>query len=438
MINVGFSTPAPGTGVGRTLTVTGFTENDGQVDNQGHDQFQLLQILVRFAPGPQQVKATVNQDGTWSATGTVPSTIQHGNPVDITFTADVLATSSSGDQPSGYEVIDTLHLVAEQTPPQVIIDPFLDDRTVEQLPFRLPVLSGRALDSSGITSVQYTLDGGPRLNMDGIIAGPTQLDWTKINLDFGAGQHTIEVIAVDGLGNEGRASATMTVRLSDPTTPPPPPPPAGTPVEIGFTPTFRHTNWINNVDRIEAGGPNGFNVRYDAIDSDLRQMSTVVGQINTALNSPGTGSGQQVLTPGLDFVTVSQGSGGDWTYDRAGAVHPAGGTGGGAAVMDLTLPDQIRLGTFRALGLYPGSPVRFNLILLRASLSDATKTDELTRITLSGPGITNPYDVTVPVLDRFALVDTGAFRYYVLGTAELIQTPGAVSVATIQFAFTSA
>lgn len=436
MINAGFSTPAPGTGVGRTLTVTGFTEDDGQVDNQGHDQFSLLQILVRFAPGPQQVKATVNQDGTWTATGTIPATIRHGDQVDITFTASVLATSSSGDQPSGYDVIDTLHLVGEQTPPQVIIDPFVNDRTVQQLPLRIPVVSGRALDSSGVTSVQYTIDGGPRLNMDGISAGPTQTEWTKVNLDFGAGQHTLEVIAVDAFGNEGRASTPVIVRVG--TQPPPPPPPPVTPVDLRFTPTFRHTNWVNNVDRIEAGGPNGFNVRYDAIDSDLAQMSTVVGQISGALSTPGGTPGEQRLTPGLDFVTVSQGSGGDWTYDNAGAVHPAGGTGGGSAVMDLTLPDRIKLRQFRALGLYPGSPVRFTLVLSRTSLTDASRTDELTRITISGSGITNPYDITVPVLDGFASVDNSAFRYSVLGSAELIQTPSAVSVATIQFVYTAA
>jgi len=436
MINVGFSTPAPGSGVGRTLTVTGFTEDDGQVDNQGHDQFSLLQILVRFAPGTQQVRATVNQDGTWTATGTIPASIRHGDAVEITFIASVLATSSHGDPPAGIDVVETLHLVGEQTPPQVIIDPFVNDRTVDQLPLRLPVVSGRATDSSGVASVQYTIDGGPRLNMDGIIADPTKIEWTKVNLDFGAGQHTLEVIAVDSFGNEGRASTPVTVRVG--TTPPPPPPPTGTPVDIGFTPTFRHTNWVNNVDRIEAGGPNGFNVRYDAIDSDLRQMSTVVDQIDTALGTPGGTPGPQRLTPGLDFVTVSQGSGGDWTYDNTGAVHPAGGTGGGSAVMDLTLPDRIRLLEFRALGLYPGSPVRFTLVLLRSSLTDVSRTDELTRITVSGSGITNPYDITVPVIEGFASVDNSAFRYYVLGGAELIQTPSAVSVATVQFVYTAA
>ena len=213
--------------------------------------------------------------------------------------------------------------------------------------------------------------------------------------------------------------------------------------DLSFTPTFQHTNWIDNVDRIQAGGPNGFNVRFDAIDSDLRQASAVVQQINAALALPGGGppTGTQLLTPGLGLVSVPGFSGGNgWFYDATGAAHPAGGTGGDGAVMDLTLPDQARLLSFRAVGLYAGSPVTLNISLLRESLASTSRTpDLLATITNSTAGFTNPYDVTVPVNAEFAAVDTGTFRYYILASATLVSTDGSANttLATVQLAYSA-
>lgn len=434
MIGVAFSSPAPGSSVGRTFTVTGTWSDDGTVDNQGHDQFSLLQILVDFGANRfPKVAATIG-DGTWSATGSVPAGTRRGDVLNITFTADVLAISSSGDQPGGYQVVDTRQVVAEQTPPQVVIDPFPNDRTVNQLPFRLPLLSGRALDASGVTSVQYAIDDGPRNAMDSVAGDPAQVNWSKANLDFGAGEHTLVVFATDSFGNEGTASTPVIVRLSQA----PPPPPPDIPVDLTFTPTFRHTNWINNVDRIEAGGPNGFNVRYDAIDSDLRQASTVVDQIDAALKAGGVHAGEQRVTLGVDLVSLQNPGQNGWFYDEAGAAHPAGGTGGGTAMMGLSLPDGSRLKSFRAAGLYGGVPLILSITLARVSLADENQSDKLAEVA-SGPGFTNPYDATVPVDAALATVDNTSFRYLVRADARFVGAEGSgpTTLSTVQLVYTA-
>ncbi|QKV80423.1 Ig-like domain-containing protein [Amycolatopsis sp. Hca4] len=401
--------------------MTGTYFDDGTVDNQGHDQFSILQILVDFGANRfPKVAATIG-NGTWSATGSIPAGVRHGDVVTLSFDASILALSSSGDQPGGYDVIDTRQVVVEQTGPQVVIDPFQNDVTVQQLPFRVPLLSGRALDDAGVTGVQFTIDGGARQNMDSVTGDPAQVTWSKANVGFGTGQHTVVVIATDAFGNEGTASTTVTVRLNTPP-PPPPPPPTG---DITFTPTFRHTDWINNVDRIEAGGPNGFNVRYDAIDSDLSQLSTVVGRINTALKFPGVVLGEQRLTPGLDLVSLPAG---EWSYDDTGMARPA--VAGAQAIMHLSLPEPVALRNFRAIGFYPGPPALFVIRLFRSSLLDQNlPPEELAEIRLDSPEA-SPFDHTVPVPDAVATVD-GSFRHYV---TVLSQTTD-VSLATIQLTY---
>ena len=46
-----------------------------------------------------------------------------------------------------------------------------------------------------------------------------------------------------------------------------------------YTPKFQHQEWVDNVDRVSAGGLNGFNVRFLAIQEDLFKLGEVVGQL---------------------------------------------------------------------------------------------------------------------------------------------------------------
>jgi hypothetical protein len=52
---------------------------------------------------------------------------------------------------------------------------------------------------------------------------------------------------------------------------------------VSFTPTFHHTNYRDNRDRVQADGPNGFNARFRALETDLSELSTVVKDVDDAL-----------------------------------------------------------------------------------------------------------------------------------------------------------
>jgi hypothetical protein len=52
---------------------------------------------------------------------------------------------------------------------------------------------------------------------------------------------------------------------------------------VSFTPTFHHTNYRDNRDRVQADGPNGFNGRFRALETDLSNLSTVITEVDAAL-----------------------------------------------------------------------------------------------------------------------------------------------------------
>ncbi|WP_043686907.1 hypothetical protein [Streptomyces xylophagus] len=205
---------------------------------------------------------------------------------------------------------------------------------------------------------------------------------------------------------------------------------------LGYTPTFDPFDWIDNADRIIGDGPRGFNVRFDAISSDLHQAAAVVSQINAELaQTVGGTTDRQLLTPGLDFVSVARGR---WFYDKTGAVTPDTSTGA-IGVMGLSLPANVRLVSLRAMGLYSGSSVTLSIALTRTPLIDARVTPQtLAEISSDTSALTNPYDVTVPVDVARGAVDTDNYRYCVVATVSAVPNGlGATTLATVQLAYTA-
>jgi hypothetical protein len=220
-IQVGFSSPAPGSRVPLSqFTVTGFWFEDGSPPPIPGGVFTLNAIFVRFGLGGQNVRATVNQDGTWSVAGTLPAGTPHGDAVVVRFTATVVFFSNEHPN-EGFtqQFTGDLNLVVEvpdQDPPRVTINTFDNDETVDRPPFRVPVVSGQASDPSGIARVQFSINGGPRQNVDSVTGPPTQVSWSKANLSFDVGRHTIQVFAADTRGNEGSATVFVSVRTNIP------------------------------------------------------------------------------------------------------------------------------------------------------------------------------------------------------------------------------
>lgn len=186
--------------------------------------------------------------------------------------------------------------------------------------------------------------------------------------------------------------------------------------DLSYTPTFHHKPWIDNVDRVKAGGPDGFNVRFEAIDSDLHQVSTVVTTIDTLLTNAGPTppSGSQRLLVPLDPTKELIPDFSTWTCDLTGAIHPqpdsASPGRGSSSTMDLSLPDQATLVSMRVIGHYTGA-AQVRVLVQRNSLFNILSADALAQINIGPPGPGNPFDMTKPVDAAFAAVDNNQFRY---------------------------
>jgi hypothetical protein len=89
--------------------------------------------------------------------------------------------------------------------------------------------------------------------------------------------------------------------------------------DVSFTPTFRHTDYVDNRDRVQAGGPNGFNARFRALEDDLGTVSDVITEVAGALKKrPPTEKliDQTVTIP--PFVTGPPSSGGTFDVQLGG------------------------------------------------------------------------------------------------------------------------
>lgn len=202
--------------------------------------------------------------------------------------------------------------------------------------------------------------------------------------------------------------------------------------DISYTPHFHHTDWVDNVDRVQAGGPNGFNARFTAIEGDLTGVSTVVTQINTALAQLGAHppAQQQRLTLAPALVAL-QGVG-SWGYDSSGIAVKPQGAGSVAGMMSLTLPDKVRMLSLRAVGQNISSSALVRISLFRAPLLGVnTVPDRLARV--SGDG--NPYDNTAAADPNFARVDLSTFRYYLIATVDNAGAGDVVTFSAVQLTY---
>ena len=205
-------------------------------------------------------------------------------------------------------------------------------------------------------------------------------------------------------------------------------------VDMTYNPTFRHTDWVDRVDRVEAGGSNGFNGRFNAIGSDLRQLSALVPAIGAAIdqsNAPPPPPAQQelVFTPVLQSVSSTAA----WGTSATGAAVVGGSNIVAIGLANLTLPDQVRLISMRGIGSLNdviGNNVGGSIVLsrmpVRQSLSPPPP-EQLASVIMDE----GPFNVQTTVADALAHVDLNTFRYFVTATFSVEGLPGSMTIEAV-------
>lgn len=199
--------------------------------------------------------------------------------------------------------------------------------------------------------------------------------------------------------------------------------------DIAFTPAFKHIPWVDNRDRVAAGGPNGFNIRFDTLQKDLENLSGVVKKVDEAIKASGQPPAvQRMLSVAPAFVPVAPSRG--WELDSFGvAVRPATDVNVKGMVI-VSPPDGARLKQFRAIGTNNGSGT-LRITLFRAPLTSASSSELLARITGTGS-----YDDTQAVQAGKEQIDMSAFRYFVVAQVSEAAVSDTVTVTSIQLSYT--
>jgi len=177
---------------------------------------------------------------------------------------------------------------------------------------------------------------------------------------------------------------------------------------ISYTRTISFPPWVDNVDRVQAGGDNGFNVRFQGVEAEFDAISGVVTEVSGALDGQSTQLAtlqQQVSALGgaisravsVTPMLIAAGPNG-WDNSTAPGVarKPAGAASAYGAV-GTTLPAGAQITAFRALGnnntaAGPG-PGQGSLRLdLMGQKLDGSGQASIVNITVVGQA--GPFDVT--------------------------------------------
>jgi hypothetical protein len=206
--------------------------------------------------------------------------------------------------------------------------------------------------------------------------------------------------------------------------------------DLHYAPTFHHDFWVDRRDRCEAEGSNGFNVRFQAIESDLRQLSTVVNDISAAVATitavPNPTANVVTFTPVM-LPVVNQP---EWETTGTGlqAVLASSSTTG-LGVANFAPPDGVTLTGIRVVGDFnglPGGESQLSLNVLRAPIRLTNPPTPPVTIASTSIGFQpQHYDTVMPVSPANALVDLNTFRYYLSGGA--IDLSGSGNASTLEF-----
>jgi hypothetical protein len=200
--------------------------------------------------------------------------------------------------------------------------------------------------------------------------------------------------------------------------------------DVSFTPTFHHVPWVDNRDRVQAGGPQGFNTRFGSIEADLQSISTAVGELDAAIDALGATPPpvQRKLSLAPTMVPLDPPG---WSNDISGnAFRPSGQTGV-SGMMAVPLTDGVQLVSLRVLGQNSGSAI-VTVGLFRSPLAgSASPPDRMARVS----GDTNPFDVTIAVDTSMSRVDMTAYRYFVIAACANSAPADVITISAVQLAY---
>lgn len=191
---------------------------------------------------------------------------------------------------------------------------------------------------------------------------------------------------------------------------------------ITYTRHFQHADWQDNVDRVQAGGPTGFNQHFHDLEGEFDTLAQVINQINAALialgQAPPPTATQVTVTPALVAASST-----GWQGGLGVASKPANQTSAWGA-MSVDLPSGAVIQSFRATGRNTGAG-NLRIALQRQGVVLGTPSERIVGLdNITG----DPFDQNGAASAAVAPVNNQQFKYFI--TAQL-DNAGAADIVVL-------
>jgi hypothetical protein len=202
---------------------------------------------------------------------------------------------------------------------------------------------------------------------------------------------------------------------------------------VSYTPSFTHTDWVDNQDRVQAGGSNGFNGRFHGIEAEFAALQLVVQAINDALTALSTKPPPQPQTTAFTPNLVPTVNLPNEQWQHQDGIAYARGQASAVGMMDVQLPNGSTVNSLRVIGNKGSGNV--NVTLRRQPIADGSAPQTVAIVSV--PNTQNgTFDTTAAANPATSLVDTGQFRYYVSAALDSADPGAAVGVVLDAFLVT--
>jgi hypothetical protein len=202
---------------------------------------------------------------------------------------------------------------------------------------------------------------------------------------------------------------------------------------VSYTPTFTHTDWVDNQDRVQAAGGNGFNIRFHGIEAEFAALQLVVQSINDALTALSVKPPPQAQTTAFTPNLVPTTNLPNQQWQHQDGIAFAKGQTTAAGMMDVQLPNGSTVNALRLIGNKGSGNV--NVTLRRQPIADGSAAQTVANVFV--PKSQNgTFDATAAADSAASAVDTGQFRYYISAALDSADTGDAVGVVLDAFLVT--
>jgi hypothetical protein len=173
---------------------------------------------------------------------------------------------------------------------------------------------------------------------------------------------------------------------------------------MAYTRTYSHLDWMDNVDRVRAGGDHGFNAEFHNLEAEFDAISSAITGL--AVKPPPT-KFTVTLTPNLIPTTTQANA--LFQHIEGAAVVPIKQILA-AGMQTMPFPPGVVLNTLRMTGAKSSGTIE--AVLQRQLLPFGSQPAAVATVVV-GPTQNGPFDVSAnPADPNFTTVDTTQYRYY--------------------------